>query len=299
MTQHPRLAKASTQLAFAAATFVAAQACAACSSTAWAQASADKSMYSLFNPTPDNLLRTFSTDRPTKSTVPQTVDAGRFQYEVDFFNAYQQKTGGVTTNSLTLLNSLMKVGLTSSIDLEIGTSAFQELRTRDGATGISTRSAGISDTIARLKMNLWGNEGGKTAFALVPWVKFPTAASGLGNGVMEGGIIAPLSFSLPQDRTLLVNFEVDQLKNANDGGYHASTTNLINLSGPIASGWTLYGELWSQVNFDPARTITQASFDAGLAWAVNKSTQLDVGANIGLTRDTPALQVYMGFAQRY
>ena len=259
----------------------------------------DKSMYSLFNPTPDSLLRSFSTDRPTKSNVPQTVDAGRFQYETDLFNYYHQRTGSVTTNSLTLLNTYLKVGLTSSVDFELNTPVFQELRTRDGSTGITTRAAGYNDTIARFKINMWGNEGGKTAFALIPWVKIPTAASGLGNGATEGGIIAPLAFSLPQDRTLLFNFEVDQLKNANDGGYHVSTTNLINLSGPIAPGWTLYGELWTQVNFDPARTITQASFDTALAWSVTKTTQVDIGANIGLTRDTPALQVYMGLAQRF
>ena len=41
-------------------------------------AAADKSGYTLFNPTPDDALRTFSPDRPTKSNGPLTVDAGRF-----------------------------------------------------------------------------------------------------------------------------------------------------------------------------------------------------------------------------
>jgi hypothetical protein len=43
----------------------------------------DKSDYSLFNPTPEADLRSFSTDRPPKANSPYTVDAGHFQYETD------------------------------------------------------------------------------------------------------------------------------------------------------------------------------------------------------------------------
>ena len=43
----------------------------------------DKSQYTLFNPTPTDQMRDFNTDRPTKSNVPYTVDAGHFQYEGD------------------------------------------------------------------------------------------------------------------------------------------------------------------------------------------------------------------------
>ena len=49
-------------------------------------AAPDKSRYTLFDPTPTELLRGFNTDRPTKSNVPFTVDAGRFQYETDLGN---------------------------------------------------------------------------------------------------------------------------------------------------------------------------------------------------------------------
>src|SRR5258705_2765484 len=45
----------------------------------------DKDQYNLFNPTPTDKMRAFNTDRPTKSNVPYTVDAGHFQYEGDLF----------------------------------------------------------------------------------------------------------------------------------------------------------------------------------------------------------------------
>ena len=259
----------------------------------------DKSQYSLFNPTPDDQLRSFNTDRPTKSNIPYTVDAGRFQYELDLVNYFHLKSGTVSINSIVGPNPWLKIGITNNIDFEINLPAPQLLVTRNLATGAVTRASGFNDMFLRTKFNLWGNDGGKSAFALIPNLKIPTAADGLGNGAVEGGVIAPLSFSLPNDFTLLFNSEFDRLKNLNGGGYHSNTINLVNLSRPIAKDVTLYGELWSQVNFDPARTIRQYSVDTAIAWTVRKNTQIDIGANVGLNRDTPALQIYTGLAQRF
>ncbi len=41
----------------------------------------DKSPYNLFRPTPTDLLRGFSADRPSQSTGPYTVDAGHVYFE--------------------------------------------------------------------------------------------------------------------------------------------------------------------------------------------------------------------------
>ena len=41
----------------------------------------DKSQYNLFNPTPDDLLREFSSSRPDQTTGPHSVDAGHYYLE--------------------------------------------------------------------------------------------------------------------------------------------------------------------------------------------------------------------------
>src|SRR5258707_15821817 len=43
----------------------------------------DKSGYTLFNPTPREYMRAFTTDRPDLTESPFTVDAGHFQLEMD------------------------------------------------------------------------------------------------------------------------------------------------------------------------------------------------------------------------
>jgi hypothetical protein len=41
------------------------------------------------------------------------------------------------------------------------------------------------------------DDRGAVAAAVLPYIKLPTAQSGLGNGRVEGGLILPLSFSAP------------------------------------------------------------------------------------------------------
>jgi len=48
-----------------------------------------------------------------------------------------------------------------------------------------------------------------------------------------------------------------------------------------------------------AATVKQATADAALAYAVSDSVQVDTGANIGLTRDTPDVELYGGLSLRF
>src|SRR5688572_30011950 len=74
---------------------------------------ADKRSYSLFNPTPDHLLRDLSTDRPDKTESPYTVDAGRIQIETDLVAYTHDRQDGITTRAFDVLPFNLKIGLTS------------------------------------------------------------------------------------------------------------------------------------------------------------------------------------------
>ncbi|MBV8835328.1 MAG: transporter [Alphaproteobacteria bacterium] len=259
----------------------------------------DALAYTFFNPVPDSAMRSFNTDRPTKSNVPFTVDAGHVQYEMDLFNYARQVSGTTRMDTWLAPNPTLKVGITNNADLELNIAPFASVRTFDSATGRSSTVTGTGDLFARMKINLWGNNGGQTSFALIPYVKAPTAPVGIGNGAVEGGVIAPLSISLPNDFTLLFNSEVDALKNNVSTGYHPNFTNLVNLSRPIVKDVTLYVELWSSINEDPLRTVRQVSFDTAVQWTVRPNFAIDAGVNLGLNRDTPAMQVYAGVSQRF
>src|SRR6202142_2531580 len=88
----------------------------------------DKSDYTLFDPTPDGLMRSFNTDRPPKANSPYTLDAGHFQYETDIAVFGYGNTDGVKTQDWTVVDPTLKLGLTNTIDaeLQIGRASCRE-----------------------------------------------------------------------------------------------------------------------------------------------------------------------------
>jgi hypothetical protein len=118
----------------------------------------DKSDYTLFDPTPDDQMRRFCTDRPPQANLPCTVDAGHFQYESDIINFTNSTTGGVTENTWLFTNPTVKLGLTNRIDLELNMAPDETVTTRSAAGKQSL--TGVGDLFVRTKVNL-GRRGGR------------------------------------------------------------------------------------------------------------------------------------------
>jgi hypothetical protein len=262
------------------------------------KAKPDKSQYWLLNPVPTDQMRSFSTDRPTKSNVPYTVDAGHFQYETDLVNFSHQVSGTTHTDVLLVPNPTFKVGLTNNADLELNV-PFAGVDTFDTATGASSTLWGLGDTFVRSKINLWGDDGGSTAAALIPYVKAPSAPLGIGNRAVEGGLIAPVALNLPNNFLLLQVPEIDALKDRADNGRHANYILDVCLTREIIKNVSGYLELWSDYNPDPTQKVTLMSIDTAVSWVFLPNAQIDFGANFGLTSATPAIQVYAGLSQRF
>jgi hypothetical protein len=161
---------------------------------------------------------------------------------------------------------------------------------------VSTQS-GVGDVSLRFKQRLTGAD---TAFqlAVLPFVKLPTARSGIGNGRVEGGMAVPMNYSVPGGWTVTLGPQIDVLADAGGDGHHLGLTGLVNVARQIGD-FTLYNELWTSQNFDPAGTLRQYSYDVSLAWLPRPTLQFDIGANIGLNADTPDLVAYVGVSTRF
>jgi hypothetical protein len=260
----------------------------------------DKSQYTLFNPTPKDKMRDFATDRPTKSNVPYTVDAGHFQYEGDIFiYGYDSiTTPDTNVTTWTVGNPTFKVGLLNNLDFEVNFSAYNNIRAQTRSDGTTTAFSGFGDVVTRAKINLFGNDGGSAALALIPYGKWPTAPQGVGNRYVEGGIIAPLALSLPLGFTTILMGELDYLKNPFDSGYHVNFPALINVSRQIVPGVTGYAEIYA--NWSTSQDVRDIyTLDFALAWSPFPNFQLDAGVNIGLNAAATPYQIYVGIAQRF
>ena len=238
-------------------------------------------------------LKPICADRPNKAAATCTVDAGHWQLEVDGADWTQNKQGGTTTELGIYGATVVKYGVNSKLDLELGVVPYETLR----VTG-SGQVSGFGDLTARAKLAVLG---GDTSVTLFPFVKIPAAHTGLGNKAVEGGLIVPVGFALPGGLGLTFNPEIDAFHDSVGHGTHAAYAISGVLGRNVTPEWIAAVELWAARNEDPAARLSQASFDLGLAWIPLKdqNLQLDAGANIGLTRDTPGVNVYVGVSRRF
>ena len=242
-------------------------------------------------------LSPICTDRPTKANYACTVDVGHVQYEADVFNAAFLRLNGVTTDTYLATNPTLKYGVTSNLDVEANLSPLEVVRTSD-RQGEDRTLAGVGDLILRLKYDFLNTIGDKLQVALIPYVKAPTARIGIGNGVVEGGTLLPINYKLTDAIILTTVPEVDALLDSTGGGRHLNTAQLVNVA-VIVKKFTVYGELYGDWNFDPARTLRQYSADVAITYGVTDTLQLDTGVNLGLNRQTAGVQAYLGVSQKF
>lgn len=230
-------------------------------------------------------------DRPAKANGVCTVPAGRFQIETGAFDWTVTKNGGGRTDLLAAGATVVKFGVSDTSDLELGFVPTLRLTVKEAGT--RSHASGFGDVTLRFKQRLTGADA-SVQVTVIPFVKLPTAGRDLGNGKAEGGLAVPVSFTLAGPVTMALGPEIDLLANADGSGRHLGLTNLVTLSATVAPRVTIGGELWSSQNFEPSGTIWQTSADAAIAYAASPRVQLDLGANFGLNRHTPDLELYTG-----
>lgn len=259
-------------------------------------AAGDKSRYTLMHPTPDSELRDMSTDRPDKTESPYTVDAGRFQIETDLVAYTHDSTDRVTTSAFDVLPFNFKVGLAHDTDLQIVYGAYSHVRTSHGS--VTRDENGFGDVAVRLKRNIWGNDGGKTALGIMPFVKLPTNTVSSLDDDVEGGVIVPLAVDLGQGMGLGLMTEVDILKSEDGNGYEPTFVNSATVSFELTQRLGLYVEAFVERSAESgAETIV--TIDGGFTYAVTDHLQLDAGANVGVTEAADDINLFAGLSQRF
>ncbi len=266
---------------------------------AFSEITAEKGKYHFFNPTPRELMREMSTDRPDKTESAYTVDAGHFQIESSLFdytydhNNPERTDTRVDNFKLTTLN--LKAGLLNNMDLQIVIDPY--IREHSKSEGEVESKEGSGNIMGRMKVNVWGNDGGTTALAVMPFVKFPTNSNELDSDAFEGGVIFPLAIALPADWGMGLMTEFDFNRNA-EKDYYTDFINTLTLGHQIIGGLDGYVEFFSSFNNEPSSEWV-GTVDLGLTYAVSQDIQFDGGLNIGVTRSADDFNPFVGLTTRY
>ena len=238
---------------------------------------------------PRTFSRPLSTDRPDATESPYTVEAGRWQCEVEAFRWTRDSEDGVRDETWTAGEFNLKLGLAANADLQLVVDPY--VRVRSSSDSGRTTMQGVGDTTVRLKMNLAGNEDAPLAYGVMPFVKLPTARRGLGNRDVEGGVIFPVAFELPQGWNAGLMGEFDLVRNEADTGYKGVIVATATVSREIAPGLGMFFELVNEAG--SSRSSSWAtSFNTGVTYGITTDLQLDAGINVG---PTDAADDFAGF----
>jgi hypothetical protein len=169
----------------------------------------------------------------------------------------------------------------------------------DRRTGLTSAGEGFGNLALGTKLNLFGNDGGDQAMAVIAFVDLPTAARNVGDNVVEYALDLPYSFSLPGDWGLTLEPDFSIVENVQNSGYHLNVSEAVSLSHSVLSDdVTAQAEIYVAESGD-RHTGTIATFDPALSWAVRPDVQLDGGIYLGLTRAAPAFEPYIGISYRF
>lgn len=290
----------------------------------WSAVRAIKNQYTLFNPTPRALRREFVTDRPDKTINPVTLDAGHVQVETDLatatFDRRQPRrpfapgqpapktgTGGFLQqqpftpgdkDDYVFLLTNVRVGLTNNADLHLFLRPFQRLTTPPGFGRPAVDAFGFGDVRVLMKENLWGNEGGPTAFALTQYLDIPAGRPDLSTGAVEGGATGTVLFRFPGKTYLGVEGGLEWRKDIFAGRYHAEVPASVSVAYSFTKELSAKAEFASQFSAEPgAQWVGVAAL--AVLYGLGDDAQLDVGINIGVTPAANDWNPYFGLAKRF
>ena len=232
-------------------------------------------------------LRPLAADRPDATETPQTVDKGYFEIEVNLAEYSKNKDKGVKTTGYSLLETNLKYGLTDNVDVHL---VFSPL-IGEKVDGDKTKTTG--DVEVRTKVNLWGNDGGESAMALLPYVKIPNGK--LSNDEYEGGLIVTYASTvLGYEYGLQVQLDYLYDDSKDKHGFAGSHTAIVGYDiNPTFGGYVEYiGEYELNDDYVPYLSL-------GFTAKASENLEWDLGGKFGLVDKADDLVIFTGFTARF
>ncbi|MBL7662062.1 hypothetical protein JNK13_04835 [bacterium] len=257
----------------------------------------DKDQYSLFKPTPQAEMRDMTGDDITEAA--QTVDAGHFQFECNFFEyGFSDRPGDSETKRFTAVPSLLKIGLTNDTELQLGFTPYSIESERLNSAfekGPWSDIEGPSKMSTRAKMNLFGNDEGRTALGIVTSVSFPITRSDVDNHYLEGGAALLYGMEINAANYLATMLALDLSHHAEDG-HELGTLHSASLTTSISEKIDIYLEYagyYSDSELEPY-------INSGVTWLVNSEVMIDfLGLKVGLNDNAEDIVFFTAGVFRY
>ncbi len=246
-------------------------------------------------------LRDLCADRPGKGSPACTVDAGHLQAELGLADWTHDHNAGGVEDDVILGDLALRYGLGETTELRLGWTAYGHVRIRDRHTGLIDREQGAGDVTLGLRQNLRNPDGSGLSVAIQPYATLPTGGHAIGAGTWGAGLVVPISLELGDKLQLGFTPEIDAAPDQDRHGRHIAYSGTWSVSLPLTPALTGSVELWAMRDRDPSGHISQYSADLAAAWTPGGKGrfQFDAGTYLGLNRQTPDVEAYVGVTEKF
>ena len=229
---------------------------------------------------PETDPRAVQPERPTVATHAHTVAPGYFEVESGV-QGNRVDAGSRAYN----VPTVMKVGLSSHLQLNLGTPVFLS-----GAG----QQAGLGDVSVGVKWRLLDDHPVLGDFALLPAVKFPTGSitDGTGSGTTDVGLTVIASYDV-RGVDMDLNLAYTRVGVVGDQSGTDAALWTASFGIPVAGRFSWVAELFGVPRVDGASAPPVTAFLTGPSFLVSPALNLDFGVIAPIHGDLPNA-VYAG-----
>ncbi len=241
--------------------------------------------------------RDYCPERPGIDTPACTMAPGKVSVEASIADWTRDDRPGSREDSIVFGDTLVRVGVSDTIEARIGWTSFGHDRMRD-STGVDTVN-GVGDVSLGMKANLHDPDGSGFSIAVLPYVTLPVGRSSIGAGDWGAGFLVPVTYEISDTVSLDFSPEIDAAVDQDGSDRHLAYSTAAGLSVKLDKNFTLAGEMQALRDDDPEDHATQAVAALSLAWSASDDLQFDVLGAAGLNSHTPDARLYAGISRRF
>ena len=242
--------------------------------------------------------REYCPARPGLGTPACTISPGRLSIETGIVDWTNDDSADERSDSVLIGDTLVRVGLTASLEAQLGWTPFGHAPTRDKATGSVDRANRVGDALVGLKANLRSPDGSGFAAAVQPFASLALGRVPIGAGDWGAGVVVPLSYDLTPALNLQLSPEVDAAVDGDGHGRHLAYGSVLGLGVSLSDAVGVTFELAATRDNDPEEHTREAYGAISATWAPSDDLQLDAGTTLGLNHDAADIALYIGLSRR-
>lgn len=243
--------------------------------------------------------RDYCPARPGLGTPACTIAPGRVSVETGLADWTFDDQPDSREDTVLIGDTLVRIGLTDTIEAQIGWTPFGHDRLRDKIAHHVDSADRVGDVLVGFKANLRNPDGSGLSVAVQPFATLPVGREPIGAGDWGGGVLLPLTYDLSDTLNLQFTPEADAAVDADGNGRHFAYSGTIGLGVAISKAVSATLEFQALRDEDPDGHETQALAALSLAWMPADDLQLDIGANAGIDRAAPDAELYVGVSRRF